>query len=116
SYIIKTGENITARWKELGLKYDLSIETSGLPSLTSFIFNGPNAQAYKTLVTQEMLKQGFLAANSVYVCTAHTPNIVDKYFQALEPIFATVRECEQGLDVLKLLDGPFAHNGFSRLN
>jgi len=116
SYIIKTGENITVRWKELGLKYDLSIKTSGLPSLPSFIFNGPNAQAYKTLVTQEMLKQGFLAANSVYVCTAHTPNIVDKYFQALEPIFATVRECEQGLDVLKLLDGPFAHNGFSRLN
>ena len=34
----------------------------------------------------------------------------------LKPIFQTIKECEEGRDVMELLEGPIAHNGFKRLN
>lgn len=114
--ITNTGLDITARWKALAEKYDLSITTNGLPALTGFGFNGANALAYKTLITQEMLAKGYLAGTSVYVCTEHTPKIVNDFFEALDPVFGLVKECEEGRDVMSLLKGPVCHGGFKRLN
>lgn len=114
--ITETGIDITNRWKGLAKKYDLSISTNGLPALTAYTFNSPNALAYKTLITQEMLAQGYLAATSTYVCTEHKPDILDGYFMALDPIFAQIQECEQGRDIMELLKGPVCHSGFKRLN
>lgn len=34
----------------------------------------------------------------------------------LKPLFQTIKECEEGRDVMKLLEGPIAHSGFKRLN
>ncbi|MBN9362700.1 MULTISPECIES: aminotransferase class III-fold pyridoxal phosphate-dependent enzyme [unclassified Devosia] len=114
--ITETGRAITARWQALGQKYGLPLATAGVPALTGFSIKSANGLAYKTLVTQEMLAAGYLAATSVYTCTEHTPEIVDGYFAALEPIFSTIRECEDGRDVKALLKGPVAHSGFTRLN
>jgi len=63
-----------------------------------------------------MLKKGYLAANSVYVCTEHKQELVDGYFSELDPIFSIIKECEEGLDVNTLLEGPLCHSGFKRLN
>ncbi|MHB1091069.1 MAG: aminotransferase class III-fold pyridoxal phosphate-dependent enzyme, partial [Ilumatobacteraceae bacterium] len=115
-YITNTGREITKRWATLAEKHQLGIVTSGLPALTSFAFSSKDTLAYKTLITQEMLKQGFLATTSIYVCTEHTPNIIDEYFERLDPIFATIQECEHGRDVLSLLNGPVCDSGFRRLN
>jgi glutamate-1-semialdehyde 2,1-aminomutase len=114
--ITATGTEITRRWQQLARKHSLEIATSGLPALTGFAFKSPQALAYKTLITQEMLAKGFLAGTSVYVCTDHTSAVVDRYFEALDPIFGLVRECEQGRDVAQLLKGPVCHAGFKRLN
>ena len=114
--ITKTGLDITERWKILAKKYDLNIVTNGLPALTGFAFQSKNALAYKTLITQEMLAKGYLAGTSVYVCTEHTPQIVNDFFAALDPVFALVKECEDGRDVMGLLKGPICHGGFKRLN
>ncbi len=114
--ITETGRAITSRWQALGQKYGLPIVTSGVPALTGFSIKSANGLAYKTLITQEMLAAGYLAATSVYTCTAHTPEIVDCYFSAVEPIFKTSGECEDGRDVKALLKGPVAHSGFTRLN
>jgi glutamate-1-semialdehyde 2,1-aminomutase len=114
--ITQTGRDITSRWQALAIQHRLSIRTHGLPALTSFSFDGPNALAYKTLITQEMLDKGFLAGTSVYVCTEHTPQVVEEYFSALEPVFRLIKECEDGRDVMKLLRGPVCHAGFKRLN
>ena len=116
SQITKTGQAITQRWHELAKLHDLKITTGGLPSLTNFTFESPNAPAYKTLITQEMLNQGFLASNSVYVCTEHTQEVVDEYFTLLDPIFLKIRQCEDGKDVMSLLNGPICDSGFKRLN
>jgi glutamate-1-semialdehyde 2,1-aminomutase len=114
--ITQIGNNISIQWQNLADKHDLSIGTWGLPALSGYTFNAPDALAYKTLITQEMLKKGYLAANSVYACTEHKQEIVDGYFAELDPIFATIRECEDGLDVNSLLEGPLCHSGFKRLN
>jgi len=114
--ITQTGRDITANWKALAAHHGLTITTSGLPALTGFSFTTPNALAYKTLITQEMLTKGYLAGTSVYVCTEHTPEVVSGYFEALDPLFARIKECEEGRDVLSLLKGPVCHAGFKRLN
>lgn len=114
--ITQTGEAISAQWKKLAAKHHLDITISGLPALTNFAFVSPNAAAYKTLITQEMLKKGWLAANSVYVCTAHTPELIAQYIEALDPVFGLIADCEGGRDIYTLLDGPVCHAGFQRLN
>jgi len=114
--ITQTGLNIRKGWQQLADKYTLNIDHWGLPALTGFTFQSKNALAYKTLITQEMLANGYLAGNSVYVCIEHTPSIVGGFFDALDPIFALIKECEEGRDVMSLLKGPVCHGGFKRLN
>lgn len=114
--ITQTGLNVRQRWQQLADKHGLQIDHWGLPALTGYTFMSDNALAYKTLITQEMLAKGYLAGNSVYVCTEHTPAVLDGYFAELDPIFATIKECEEGRDVLSLLKGPVCHGGFKRLN
>jgi len=114
--ITQIGNNISNQWQSLAAKYELDISTWGLSALSGYTFNSPNALSYKTLITQEMLKKGYLAANSVYACTEHTQELIDGYFEGLDPIFATIKECEEGLDVNTLLEVPLCHSGFKRLN
>ncbi len=114
--ITETGLQIRQRWQAIADKHGLEISHWGLPALTGFSFASPQALAYKTLITQEMLGKGYLATNSIYVCTEHNREIVDGYFEALEPVFKTIRECEDGRDVMGLLNGPVCHAGFKRLN
>ncbi len=114
--ITAIGRKITQGWQDLARARGVTIQTSGLPALTSFAVAGPHALAYKTLITQEMLKQGILATTSVYVCTEHSPAAIDRYFAALAPVFDLIRECEQGQNVASLLEGPICQAGFKRLN
>ena len=111
-----TGKLITKRWDELAKRYNLPIITFGLPALTSFKLNCSDWLAYKTLITQEMLKNGFLASNTVYVATVHCEEIIDEYFAKLEHVFSLISDCEQGRDVKSLLNGQICHDGFYRLN
>lgn len=115
--ITQTGLQIRQRWQQLADKHALNIDHWGLPALTGFTFQSTNALAYKTLITQEMLAQGYLAGNSVYVCTEHTPAVLNGFFEALDPVFGLIKECEEGgRDVMSLLNGPVCHGGFKRLN
>lgn len=114
--ITSTGLQIRARWQALAERTELELDHWGLPALTGFTIKSPKALEYKTLITQEMLAKGYLATTGVYVCTDHTPEVIDGYFAALEPIFGLIKECEDGRDVMSLLKGPVCHAGFKRLN
>lgn len=115
--ITQTGTDIRARWTALAQDVGLSLSHWGLPALCGFTINSQHAQIYKTLITQEMLKKGYLAGTSLYATLAHTPDIIDRYIDALTPIWETIATCEtSGQDPMALLDGPVAHTGFSRLN
>ena len=120
---VKSWEVITAignsnkqRWQALADKYGLEIEQWGIPALAGYNFKSKNHLAYKTFITQEMLKRGYLAGNSMYPCIAHTQEILDDYFFELDKVFAQIRDFEDGKDVMKSLDGPICQSGFKRLN
>lgn len=113
--ITQTGLGIRAGWQQLADKHGLKIDHWGLPALTGYTIKSDKALAYKTLITQEMLAKGYLASNCVYVSTEHTPEVVNGYFEALDPLFALIKECEEGRDVMSLLKGPVCHGGFKRL-
>ena len=114
--ITQTGLYIRAMWQQLADKHGLSIEHWGLPSLTGFSVKSENNLAYKTLITQEMLKKGYLAGNSIYVSIEHTKDKLDSFFAQLDPVFGLIKECEEGREIQTLLDGPICHGGFKRLN
>ena len=114
--ITNTGLNIRQGWQKLADKHSLKISHWGLASLTGFTFQNANALAYKTLITQEMMTKGYLASNTVYACIDHTPEITCEFLANLDPIFALIKECEEGRDVMSLLKGPVCHSGFKRLN
>ncbi|EJC82694.1 glutamate-1-semialdehyde aminotransferase [Rhizobium leguminosarum bv. trifolii WSM2297] len=114
--ITATGLDIRRRWQQLADDYRLVIDHWGLPSLCGFTVRSDNALAYKTLITQEMLAKGYLAGNSIYSSIVHTPDVIETFFEKLAPVFRLIKECEDGRNVVDLLNGPVAHGGFKRLN
>tara|TARA_B100000768_G_scaffold180956_1_gene202325 strand:- start:899 stop:2926 length:2028 start_codon:yes stop_codon:yes gene_type:complete len=114
--ISEKGLRVKKKWKEIANKNQLDIDISGISPLPIFSFKSADRLAYKTYITQEMLKKGFLAATSIYLCTEHKDEIIDEYIYELDHIFKKIKECEDGLNILELLEGPVCHSGFSRLN
>lgn len=114
--ITEVGQTIRAGWQRLAESHRLSIDHWGLPALAGFAFRGRNASAYKTLISQQMLEKRFLAGANVYACIAHTNEIINSYFDALDPVFRLIKECEDGRPVSELLKTKVCHTGFSRLN
>ena len=68
--ITSIGESVQKRWAYLASLHKVNIDITGIPSLSSFTFSSSNHQAYKTFLTQEMLKKGFLAGTLFYAFKA----------------------------------------------
>ena len=75
-----------------------------------------NSLIYKTFLTQEMLKRGFLSSNLIFVCTEHCENVISEYFVNLDELFAVIAQCEENDNAVSLLDSEVCHSGFKRLN
>ena len=114
--ITSIGLKLRKEWQNLADRHGLKISHNGLPALTGFTFKSPKALEYKTLLTQEMLKRGYLATTNCYTSLAHTQDILDPYLNNIDEIFALIAECESGRSVDELLEGPVCHSGFKRLN
>ena len=111
------GQIVRNRWKKLAKENALEILIQGIPALSSFNFQSKDNLKYKTFITQEMLKKGFLAANSIYLSTKHTDSLIDAYFEELSSIFLKIADCENGkLNIDKILEVPVCQSGFKRLN
>ena len=115
--ITQMGNKMREGWQKLADLHHLDITISGIPALSTYGFNSPDAMAYKTLITQEMLKKGFLASTNFYASTAHNDANLDLYFNALESVYQQISSCEkEELKIENLLEGPICHGGFKRLN
>jgi glutamate-1-semialdehyde 2,1-aminomutase len=112
------GKKIKENWIKLANKFNLKIQVYGISSIPTFDFVSKNKKAYKTYLTQEMLKKGFLAGTSIYVCTEHKKNIINKYFDFLEEIFFEINQFDKGdkENILNHINGPLCHDSFERLN
>jgi len=119
SWKIITDKGLIMRkgWKDLANIYNLNISISGIPALSTYVFNSPFHQEYKTFITQEMLKKRILASTSFYSSIAHSENEFRIYFDELNDIYKKISKCEKDeVNILDLLDVPIAHYGFKRLN
>ena len=115
--ITEQGTKMQKGWSDLAKKHEIDISLNGIPSLSTYSFNSEQGTEYKTFVTQEMLKKGFLASTSFYACIAHTDDKIAAYFDALDDVYHTISQCEKGNKIIsELLEGPVCHSGFKRLN
>jgi glutamate-1-semialdehyde aminotransferase len=115
--ITEQGQKVQNGWKQLANKHKLSISVSGIPALSTYSFKSEKFLEYKTFITQEMLKKGFLASTNFYACIAHTDQYITDYFDALDTVYYNISKCEKNvLNIEDLLEGPICHSGFKRLN
>jgi glutamate-1-semialdehyde 2,1-aminomutase len=115
--ITEKGKKVRDGWIKLSEEYNIPISYSAIPAVSSFKINCKDFLKYKTFITQEMLKKGFIASTHFYACTEHEDKFIDDYFNELDKIFHTISRCEiKELNIDNLLEGPVCHAGFSRLN
>ena len=115
--ISSLGSYMQKKWKAISEKYNVQIQINGIPAISSFVFINNDAIKFKTFLTQEFLKKGYLAGTSFYASTSHNENIIDTYSEVLEEIFFQIKSCINGENNIDcLLDGKVSHTGFRRLN
>ena len=71
---------------------------------------------YKTLITQELLKNNILATNTVYSCTEHSKKQIDHYLEKLSKVFKLISLCEDGRNINDYMDTISSFMPFNRLN
>ena len=114
--ISEIGLKVKNGWIDLFKKYDLKCSYGGIRPLPFFVFKSKNNLIYKTFITKEMLKKGFLASNVFYASTVHSDKLIKSYFKALEEPIKIISECEDGKDINELNINNICHSGFKRLN
>jgi len=115
SFIIKQGKKIQEFWKNTADKFHINIHVGSIYPLSHFDFTD-DPLVLKTLFTQLMLEKGFIAGNSIYTCAAHTDEILDAYFIAVDESFKDISEALNKGNYKEKLNGPVCHAGFKRLN
>ena len=114
SYITNLGGYVRKKWLQIAKKNKIKIKIQGIPSLSSFIFLSKNHEAYKTYITQEMLKKGFLAGNLSTMSISHNKQIIGKYKKNFKKIITQISKILISKKKFPLL-GPIKHSTFRRL-
>ena len=107
---------VKENWQKIAKKNDLEIDVYGNFGIIGFKINSSNFIKYKNYLTQEFLKNKYLASNNIYLSTAHTDDILEEYLSILNKIFPIIKDCENGRNIDKLLESPIAQIPFKRLN
>lgn len=111
------GKIVQRDWEEIAKRNGLDIEVGGLPCLAHFAFKDFPLEM-KTLYTVLMLDEGFLGNTMLYPTLAHNEEIMAKYREAIDRVFAKIAKIkdEGGKDaILAALDGKVCQTGFKRL-
>ena len=114
--IIQTGKYLNNSWLKLAKKYSLKIDIVGIETITSFSFRSKNNLLYKTYISQEMLKKGYLASNVVYLNIFHTRKIINDYIKNLDRIFEKISLYEQKKIKKIGLNSEVCNSKFQRIN
>ena len=93
----------------------MNITVSGINPLGHFSFNYDNALVLKTLFTQLMLENGFLATTAFYASFAHKNGHVEKYLERTDEVFDFISKSIKEGNPEKYLKGSVCHAGFRRL-
>lgn len=115
-YLTDIGTYFRSEFNKIITKLNLKISIEGLISVPRINFNyGKNSQVIKTIFTQKMLENKFLASNLIYLTSAHSKKDIDDYLKVVEKIFKEMKKI--GIKNFKnRLKGNVSHSGFQRLN
>lgn len=112
---IAVGTAVREGWTRAAERAGLPIKINGLLPLLNFSIENPQAAALSTLLTQEMLGRGYLAAPRFNATFAHKPDIVERYLRDIGEVFQLLAEAIRRGDVDQRLRGPVKHSDFRRL-
>ncbi|MDD5751689.1 MAG: aminotransferase class III-fold pyridoxal phosphate-dependent enzyme [Candidatus Peribacteraceae bacterium] len=114
-HLIRMGALVQSGWKKAAQETGLSINVSGIEPLSHMDIVSEFGEAPRTLFTQYMLEQGYLATSSFYATFAHTEDHVARYLVAAHDAFTFIARSIRNGTVLQDLRGPAAQKGFQRL-
>ena len=115
SHLIKAGKKVKAGWQKAADKHGLTIHIDGVDPIAHFGIDYKDPLVVKTVYTQLMLKDGFLATNAFYASYAHKTEDINKYLKATDKAFAKISKGIENGTLEKLLKGPVCQSGFTRL-
>lgn len=112
------GRLIQNGWQKKADAAGLNIEIGGILPMSHFAIKGNESPlVYKTFVTQEMLKRGYLASNAFYTSFAHSEDIIAGYIENIGEVFMDIAKLmEENISVESRLEGGVCQSGFGRLN
>jgi glutamate-1-semialdehyde aminotransferase len=112
AHLAAMGTRMRNGWEELAGRHRINLATRGIPHLPAFTFQyGSQSQAVRTLYTQTMLDQGFLAAGAFYPSLAHTPAHVEAALEASDRAFGVLRKAVDEDSVRSRIRGVVADSG-----
>lgn len=115
AHLSALGGRVQEGWKKLAEKHGLKIHVSGTLPIGHFGFEASQPLVLKTLFTQLMLAEGFLATTAFYASYAHQLSHVKSYLEAADRSFAQIAIAAKSDKPEKYLKGEICHAGFQRL-
>ena len=116
AYVQRIGQKTRKFLSESADRHGLPIvEDDGFSCFVRLVFKHEKANVMRTLFTQLMLDEGFLAGAAFYPTLAHTDELVEKYSAAVDKVFAKLKILLDDGTLEKSMKGPEAHVGFKRL-
>ena len=112
--ITNKGKLVKKEWKKIFDRFQLNVDILGIDVLPLFKFKNKSHLKYKTFITQEMLKKGYLASNIIYLSIAHTDQILKKYFIHFEQV---IKKLSNLINQKKFrLNNAVCHSEMKRIN
>jgi glutamate-1-semialdehyde 2,1-aminomutase len=111
----RIGKEVQAGWRSIAKQRGVEIVVSGIDPLCHFSFKQGDPLLLKTLFTQFMLEEGFLATNAFYASYAHEGKYVENYLVSADKAFYKMGNALRTGTERALLRGPICSSGFKRL-
>lgn len=108
------GVGVLQRWQEAAEVAGLSLTLGQLPALATYTVDGRDPLLVKTFLTSRLLDAGILGGPVLYASVAHSPELLDHYFEVLAPIFGEIAALDDEGLASQLPHGA-AQSGFARL-
>lgn len=115
-HVDDVGRRFQTGLRELADEHGVPVHVSGRPALTHIEFeSGEASLAVRTLFSQHMLDEGYLAGGAFYPTLAHDSDVVDGYLRAADRTLGLLARSIERDHIDTDLRGPIAHAGFQRL-
>ena len=114
-YLIEIDKYVRINLNEIFNEYNFKINVLGMLTVPVLQICEENPLVVKTLLTQEMLKEGFLFSNVMYLSQAHSKEVVELCMKSLDKVCQKINRAKKTGSLKALLEGPVCHSTFQRL-